>query len=67
MPGRGRLPGYSLPPNENLKITDFVDMMIPNVLHGLPFSRNQLQKLASDRYIRILKNKIKNLGCLRRN
>jgi hypothetical protein len=60
-----RLPGYSLPPNQNLKSTDFVDMMIPNFLHGLPFSRNQLQKLAND--IRILKNKIKNLGCLGRN
>jgi len=56
------MPGYSLPPNQNVKITDFVDMMIQNVLHGLPFSRNQLQKLAND--IRILKNKIKNLGCL---
>jgi len=40
--GEGGLPGYSLPPNQNLKITDFVDMMIPNVLHGLLSSRNQL-------------------------
>jgi hypothetical protein len=30
------MPGYSLPPSQNLKITDFVDMMIPNVLHDLP-------------------------------
>jgi hypothetical protein len=56
------MPDYSLPPNQNVKITYFVDMMIPNVLHGLPFSRNQLQKMAND--IRILKNKIKILGCL---
>jgi len=39
-------------------------MMIPKDLHGLLFSRNQLQKLANDEYIRILKNKIKNFGFL---
>jgi hypothetical protein len=62
--GGGRLPSYSLPPNQNLKITDFIDMMTPNVLHGLPFSRNQLQKLANDEYIRILKIKLKTWDAL---
>ena len=63
--GGGRvLPGYNLLQYQNLKVTDFVYMMIPNVLCGLLFSRNQLQKLANDEYFRILKNKIKNLGFL---
>ena len=32
--------------------------MIPNVLHVLPFNRNQSLKQADDQYIRILKNKL---------
>jgi len=63
-PGRGSLPVYNLLSYQNLKFTHFVDIMIPNVLHGLLFSRNQVQKLTNDEYIRILKNKIKNLGFL---
>jgi hypothetical protein len=46
------LPGCSPPPqipqNPSLKNTDFVDSMIPNVLHDLPFSRNQPLKSADD-------------------
>jgi hypothetical protein len=41
--------------------------MIWNVLRDLPFNQNQVLKSADDWYIRILKNKIKNLGCLRCN
>jgi hypothetical protein len=39
--GGGGLPGCSssqTPQNQNLKNTDFVDIMISNVLRGLPFS-----------------------------
>jgi hypothetical protein len=52
------------PSNQNFKNIDFVHMTILNVLHDLPFSRNQPLQSAVDKYIRILKNKIKNLGCL---
>jgi hypothetical protein len=45
------------PSNLNLKNTDFVDM-ISKVLHDLPFSQNQPLKLADDKHIRILKNKL---------
>jgi hypothetical protein len=40
-------------------------MIISNVLRDLPFSQNQPLKSADDQYIRILKNKMKNLGSLR--
>jgi hypothetical protein len=36
------------PQNENLKNTDFVDIMISKVSHGLPFSQNQPLKSAND-------------------
>jgi hypothetical protein len=51
------------PPNWNSKITDFVDMIISNILHDLSFSWNEPLKLADDQYIIILKNKIENLRC----
>jgi hypothetical protein len=38
--------------------------MILNVLRDLPFSRNQSLKSADGYYIRIWKNKIKNLNVL---
>jgi hypothetical protein len=37
------------------KNTDFLDMIVSNVLLDLPFSRNQPMKSADDWYIRILK------------
>jgi hypothetical protein len=40
-------------------------MMISNVLHDLPFSRNQLLKSTDDQYIGILENEIKEIGYLR--
>jgi len=42
--------------NLNLKCTDFVDTMKLNVLHDLPFSRNQ-------HYIRIMEN-FENRSCI---
>jgi hypothetical protein len=49
------------PQNQNLKDTDFVDMIISKVLRDFPFSRNQPLKSADDQYIRILKNKLTKL------
>jgi hypothetical protein len=40
------------------KNTDFVDIMISEVLRDLPFSRNQPLVSADDQYIIILKNKL---------
>jgi len=42
----------------NLNNTDFIYMMIPNVLRVLPFNQNQPLKKADDQYSRILKNKL---------
>jgi hypothetical protein len=61
MPGAHPRGGGLQPPhtqNRNLKTPDFLDMMISKVLYDLPFSQNQLLKLADDYYIRILKNKL---------
>jgi hypothetical protein len=47
----GGLPGCSplqTPQNRNLKNTDFVDIMISEVLHDLPFSQNQPLRSADD-------------------
>jgi hypothetical protein len=46
------------PKNQNLKSTNFVDIMISKVLRDFPFSRSQPLKSADDQYIRILKNKL---------
>jgi hypothetical protein len=46
------------PKNQDLKNTDYVDVMISNVLRDLPFSRNQPLKLVDNWYIRILRNKL---------
>jgi hypothetical protein len=58
----GGLPGWSPPPKktpkQKFKNTDFVDIMISNVLCDFPFSRNHSLKSADDQYIRILKIKI---------
>jgi hypothetical protein len=43
---------------QNLNDTDFIYTKIPNVLHVLPFNKNQPLKKADDWYIRILKNKL---------
>jgi len=45
-PGGGG--GLQTNTNRNLKTTDFVDMMILNVLRDTPFSRNQPLKLAGE-------------------
>jgi hypothetical protein len=52
--------GVQAPPQKNrsLKNTDFVDIMIANVLCDLPFSRNQPLKSTDNQNIRILKNKL---------
>jgi hypothetical protein len=42
----------------NLKSTDFVDVMMSNVLRDFAFSQNQPLKSADDQHIRILKNKL---------
>jgi hypothetical protein len=44
----------------NLKNTDFVDIMVSQVPRDFPLSRNQPLKLADDRHITILKNKLIN-------
>jgi hypothetical protein len=44
--------------NRNVKNTDFVDIMISEVLRDFLFSRNQTLKSADNKYIRILKNKL---------
>jgi hypothetical protein len=49
------------------KKCNFVDTMISNTLRDLTFSLNQPLKSVDDRYIGILKNKTKNLVCLREN
>jgi hypothetical protein len=36
------------PKNRNLKNTDFVDIMMSNILHDLPFSQNQPVKSADN-------------------
>jgi len=50
--------------NQNLKTTDFVDMMILNVLRDTPFSRNQPLKFAGEMYIRTKKKNL-HVECLR--
>jgi hypothetical protein len=55
------------PPKSKFKNSDFVETMILNALGFLIFSRNQPQKSADDYSIRVLKNKIINLGRLREN
>ena len=45
------------PPKIEIKEIGFVDI-ISELLHDLPFSRNQPLKSADDWYIRILKNKL---------
>jgi len=62
-PRGGRGAGLHPPSNQNFKSMDFVDTMILNVMRGLPLRQNQSLQSAVDRYIRILKNKIINLGC----
>jgi hypothetical protein len=44
------------------KNIDFVDKMVLNVLHDLPFNQNQPMKSADDKYTRTPKNKRKELG-----
>jgi len=41
---KGENPGMQLPPpkNRNFKNAYYVDIMISNILRGLPFSKNQL-------------------------
>ena len=55
------MPGCSLLPIKILKNMDFVDVMILIVMHDLPLSQNQPLQSAVDKYIRILKNKIKKI------
>jgi hypothetical protein len=48
---QGRLPGCSHfpdPQNENVKNTDFLNVMKPKVLRDLPFTRNHPPKWADD-------------------
>jgi len=45
---RAELPGYKPVPNCNLKYTDFVEMMILNILHDLHFSQNQPLEMIDD-------------------
>jgi hypothetical protein len=45
--GKGLL-DYILPLNQNSKNMDFVDMMVPNILCDLLFSRSQPLKLTDD-------------------
>jgi hypothetical protein len=48
------------PPKSTFKNTDyFLDTMLRKVLRDLRFSHNELLKSVDDKYIRILKNKIK--------
>jgi hypothetical protein len=57
--GRGGAGLQPVPNPQKLKLkkkTDFVDIMISEVLRDLPFCRNQPLKSADDWYIRILKN-----------
>jgi len=60
-PRGGGVPGCSLLPIKILKNMDFVDVMILIVMHDLPLSQNQPLQSAVDKYIRILKNKIKKI------
>jgi hypothetical protein len=46
------------PKDQNLKSTNFVNIMVSKVLRDLPFSRNQSLQSADDQYIIILKNKL---------
>jgi hypothetical protein len=58
--GSGRL----LPPFAQIEIkkgTDFVDIMLSNILCDLHFCQNQPLKSTDDKYIGILRNKIKHL------
>jgi hypothetical protein len=59
--GAAKLQPPQAPQNRNLNNTDFVDIMISEVLRDFPFSRNQPLKSADDKYIRILKNKLTKL------
>jgi len=43
------------------KKNTFVDMVISEVLHDLPFNRKQPLKSADDQYIGVLGSKIRNL------
>jgi hypothetical protein len=47
-PGRGAARLHPPPPSQNLKNTDFVDMMLSNVLYDLPLNQNQPLKSADD-------------------
>jgi hypothetical protein len=51
-----RAAGHPKPQNRFFKNTDFVDIIMSNVLRDVPFSRNQPLKSVDDWYIRILKN-----------
>jgi hypothetical protein len=55
----GRGAGLQPLSNQNFKNMDFVDMMILYVVRDLPLSQNQPLQSIVDKYIRILKNKIK--------
>jgi hypothetical protein len=57
---RAAAPPPKLPKTEIQK-TQFLDIMISEVLRGLPFCRNQPLKSADDQYIKILRNKLINL------
>jgi hypothetical protein len=57
--GGGWRAAASPTPKSIFKNTDFVGIMILNILQDLPLSHNKLLKLADDQYIRILKNIVK--------
>jgi hypothetical protein len=49
------------PHNWNLRNTNFVDIMISEVLRDFPFSQNQPLMVADDYYISMLKKKLQKL------
>ena len=61
--GGGGVSGYSPPKSKFSENTDFEDTEVSNVLRDVSCSRNQPRKSAGDQYIKILKNKIKNIVC----
>ena len=48
-------------PIEILKNANFLDALMCNIIHDLPFSLNQPLKSADDWYIGVLKNKVRKL------
>jgi hypothetical protein len=51
---KAELPGSNPAPNPNLKNTEFVEIMILNILHDLHFSQNQPLDMADVYDIQIL-------------